>query len=116
LIRCSTSSGARRIDAVRAAAHTDPTSPAGAAVRDWHETLGVTGKAIAIDNIVAESNQEVADAYLRSAAKTALLAGEIGSGAGLLGGIGQGLSGLGGGGAPSSMPKGYNLNSLSVLY
>jgi hypothetical protein len=35
--------------------------------------------------------------------------------AGLLGGIGQGLSCLGGG-APSSMPKGYNPNSLSGLY
>jgi hypothetical protein len=46
-------------------------------------------------------------AYLRSAAKTALLSGEISAGAGPLGGIGQGLSGLGGG-APSSMPKGYN--------
>jgi hypothetical protein len=29
------------IDAVRAAAHADPTSPTGAAVRDWHETLGL---------------------------------------------------------------------------
>jgi hypothetical protein len=35
----------------------------------------------------------------------------IGAGADLLDGIGQGLSGLGGGG--SSMPKGYNPNSLS---
>jgi hypothetical protein len=51
----------------------------------------------------------------RSAAKTALLSGYIGAGAGLLGSVGQGLSGLGGG-APSSMPKGYNPNSLSGLH
>jgi hypothetical protein len=51
---------------------------------------------------------------MRSAAKTALLSGHIGAGAGLLGGIGQGLSGLGG--AKSSMPPGYNPNSLSGLY
>jgi hypothetical protein len=110
------SSDLANIDGVRAAAHADPTSPTGAAVRDWHETLGLTQKSINMDNIMAQSNQEDADAaYLRSAAKTALLSGEISAGAGLLGGIGQGLSGLGGG-APSSMPKGYNPNSLSGLY
>jgi hypothetical protein len=32
------------IDAVRAAAHTDPTSPTSAAVRDLNETLGITNK------------------------------------------------------------------------
>jgi hypothetical protein len=43
-----------------------------------------------------------------------LLSGYISAGAGLAVGIGQGLSGVGGGG--SSMPKGYNPNSLSGLY
>jgi hypothetical protein len=99
-----------------AAAHADPTSPTGAEVRDWNETLGLTKKSINVDNIIAQPNREASDAaYMRSAAKTALLSGYIGAGAGLLGGIGQGLSGLGGG-APSSMPKGYNPNSLSGLY
>jgi hypothetical protein len=37
------------IDAVRAAAHTDPTSPTGAAIRDWNAALGLTQKTIAID-------------------------------------------------------------------
>jgi hypothetical protein len=41
---------------------------------------------------------------MRSAAKTALLSGYVGAGAGLAGGIGQGLSGLGG--PPSSIAKG----------
>jgi hypothetical protein len=68
-----------------------------------------------VDNIIAQSNQEASDAAcMRSAAKTALLSGYISAGAGLAGGIGQGLSGLGG--APASMPKGYNPNSLSGLY
>jgi hypothetical protein len=45
---------------------------------------------IEVDNINAQSNQEAADAaYMRSAAKTALLSGYIGAGAGLLGGLGQ---------------------------
>jgi hypothetical protein len=103
------------IDGVRAAAHADPTSPTGAAVRDWNETLGLAKKSIDVDNIIAQSNQEASDAaYMRSAAKTALLSGEISAGAGLAGGIGQGLSGLGG--AKSSMLAGYNPNSLSGLY
>jgi hypothetical protein len=36
------------IDAVRAAAHVDPTSPTGAAIRDLHESLGLTQKSIAV--------------------------------------------------------------------
>jgi hypothetical protein len=91
-------------------------TPRAPAAVDWHETLGLTQKSIAVDNILAQSRQEDAEAaYLRQAGKSALLSGEISAGAGLLGGIGQGLSGLGGG-APSSMPKGYNPNSLSGLY
>jgi hypothetical protein len=89
------------IDALRAAAHSDPTSPTSAAVRDLHESLGLTQKSSADDQIMAQSAQEESDAaYLRSASKYALLAGELGAGATLLGGIGQGdydpnmLSGL----------------------
>jgi hypothetical protein len=105
------------IDALRAANHTDPTSPTGAAIRDYHEQIGTTQKTIAVDNIIAQSQQEDAEAkYLREAGKTALLSGYIGAGADLLKGIGQGLSGLGGGGAQPSMPAGYNPNSLSGLY
>jgi hypothetical protein len=52
--------------------------------------VGTTNKTTAVGNIMAQSAQEQSDAaYLRSAAKTALLAGEIGAGATLLGGIGQ---------------------------
>ncbi len=103
------------IDAVRAAAHTDPTSPTGAAIRDWNETLGLTKKAIDVDNIMAQSAQESSDAaYLRSASKYALLGGELSAGATLLGAASQGLTALGK--PPSVVPKDYNPNSLSSLY
>jgi hypothetical protein len=83
------------IDAVRAAAHTDPTSPTGAAIRDWNETLGLTQKSISIDQIMAQSAQEQSDAaYLRSSAKTALLGGEISAGADILKAVGPALLAL----------------------
>ena len=45
------------IDAVRAAAHTDPTSPTGAAVRDYAETTGTEQKNIAVDSITAQAQE-----------------------------------------------------------
>ena len=80
------------IDAVRAAAHADPTSPTGAAIRDWSEALGTTQKSIAIDQIMAQSAQEQSDAaFLRSSAKTALLGGQISAGADILKAVGPAL-------------------------
>jgi hypothetical protein len=81
------------IDAVRAAAHTDPTSPTGAAIRDWNETLGTAKKSIDVDNIMAQSQQEASDAaYLRSASKYALLGGDLGAASTVLGAIGKAAS------------------------
>jgi hypothetical protein len=69
------------IDSVRAAAHADPTSPTGAAIRDWNETLGLTKKSIDVDNIMAQTKQEESDAaYLRQAGKNALTMGYINAG------------------------------------
>jgi hypothetical protein len=86
------------IDILRAAAHTDPTSATGAAIRDTHEQFGLTQKSIAVDNIMAQARQQESEAaYLRSAGKSALLSGYIGAGAGLLGAVGQGLSAQPGG-------------------
>jgi hypothetical protein len=83
------------IDSVRAAAHDDPTSPTGAAIRDWNETLGLTKKSIDVDNIMAQSQQEDSDAaFLRSSAKTALLGGEISAGADILKAAGPALLAL----------------------
>jgi hypothetical protein len=80
------------IDAVRAAANTDPSSPTGAAIRDNAEAIGTDQKTITVDSILQQSRQDTADAqYYRSAAKDALFAGEIGAAAG----IAKGLASLG---------------------
>jgi hypothetical protein len=86
------------IDAVRAAAHTDPTSPTGAAVRDYVETTGTEKKNISVDSILAQSQEDEANAaYLRSASNTALLSGDIGAGAAILKGAAGAFGGMAGG-------------------
>ena len=90
------------IDAIRAAAHTDPTSPSGAAVRDYHEQIGLTQKAIAVDTLMAQSRQQDAEAqYLRQAGKSALMSGYISAGADIFKGLSSAL-----GGATGSIPIG----------
>jgi hypothetical protein len=69
------------IDAVRAAAHGDPTSPMAAAYRDSQEELGLTKKSIDVDNIMQQARQDDSDAaYLRTSAKYALLGGDVSMG------------------------------------
>jgi hypothetical protein len=76
------------IDAVRAAAHGDPTSPMAAAYRGQQEQLGLTKKAIDVDNILAQARQDDSDAaYLRSASKYALLGGDVAMGADVIKGL-----------------------------
>jgi hypothetical protein len=66
------------IDAVRAAAHTDPTSPTGAAVRGTREQLGEEAKNITVENILQQSRTDEANAaYLRSQSHNALLSGDL---------------------------------------
>jgi hypothetical protein len=91
------------IDSVRAAAHTDPTSPTGAAVRDYTEQVGTEDKNIKVDSILAQSQQDEANAaYMRQAGSDALLGGWVTAGADVLKGVGGGLSGMpSGGGGPS---------------
>lgn len=73
------------IDAVRAAARNDPTSPTGAAVRDYAEDFGTNQKNIKVDSIMAQAQQDEAQAaYMRSASSTALLGGAIKGGGDLL--------------------------------
>jgi hypothetical protein len=73
------------IDAVRAAAHGDPTSPMAGAYRDMNEDLGLTKKAIDVDNIMAQARQDDSDAaYLRTSAKYALTSGYISAGSDVL--------------------------------
>lgn len=76
------------IDAVRAAANADPSSPTGAAIRDNAEDIGTDQKNITVNSILQQSRQERADAaYYRSAGDNALLAGGIGAAAGIARGI-----------------------------
>jgi hypothetical protein len=96
------------IDAVRAAAHDDPTSPTGAAIRDTAEYQGERQKTITVDNILEQAERDAADAaYMRSAGKYALLSGKIGAGANILNALGMtdwtkfGFGKSGGGGSPS---------------
>lgn len=102
------------IDVMRAAANTDPNSPTGAAVREYSENLAGEQKNITTDNILAQSQQQRADAaYLRVAGSNALLAGKMGAFGQLLGGFGPSAgsgnfgigSGGGGGGGSSSSGK-----------
>lgn len=102
------------IDVVRAAAHTDPSSPTGAAVRDRAEYLGNRDMDIRVGNIRRQAEQSEDDAaYLRQAGAYALGVGKMGATAKLLGGLGQGLAGgkfgLGadGGGGSSSDRMGF---------
>ena len=101
------------IDAVRAAANADPSSPTGAAIRDNAEAIGTDQKNITVNSILAQSMQERNDAaYYRSAGANALFAGGIGAAAGIF----KGLAGLGSGGgkAPggSSMGDATQIGSL----
>lgn len=73
------------IDAVRAAANTDPNSPTGVAIRDNQAAIGAEQRDITVNSILQQSRQDTADAkYYRSAADRALVAGEVSAGAGLL--------------------------------
>jgi len=85
------------IDAIRAAAKTDITSPTGAAVRDYTQEIGTEQKNIVTSNIEEQARMDEANAaYLRTASSNALLAGGIGAGAGIIGAIGKGLPAIAG--------------------
>jgi hypothetical protein len=85
------------IDAVRAAAHTDPSSPTGAKIRSDQEALGIEQKNITVNSILQQSRQDRADAaYYKSAGKDALFAGGISAAAGIAKGIaGMAIPGMG---------------------
>lgn len=66
------------IDAVRAASHTDPTSPTGAAVRDFVEQTGTEQKNITVDSIEQQARMDESNAqYMRQASSQALLGGDL---------------------------------------
>jgi hypothetical protein len=87
------------VDAVRAAMHTDPTSPTGAAVRGEMEATGQMRKEITVENIMQQARMDEANAaYMRSQSSNALLSGDISM-------LAHGFQGLAGAmGGPSSGP------------
>jgi hypothetical protein len=98
------------IDAVRAAANTDPTSPTGQAVRDNQETIGDQQRSTTVDSILAQSMQDRSDAaYYKQAGSDALFAGDISAAAG----IAKGIAGLGG--AAAKAPGGKSMGDPTVL-
>lgn len=87
------------IDAIRAAANTDPTSPTGAAVRDNQEAIGDTQRSITVNSIKAQAIQDRSDAaYYRQASSDALLSGDISAAAGAFSSIAKAIPIPGGGG------------------
>lgn len=95
------------IDAVRAAAKTDPTSPTGAAVRDYAEQVGTEEKGTTVSNIMEQATTDEENAaYLRSASSDALLSGDLGAVSSLLKGSGGALAGLGGLGSAGAVAGG----------
>jgi hypothetical protein len=84
-----------QLDSIRAAAKTDPTSPTGVAVRDYTEQVDTENKNIKVDSIMAQAQEDEANAaYLRNASKTALLSGDLGAVGDIAKGIGPALPAL----------------------
>lgn len=91
----------RNIDAVRAAAHTDPSSPTGAALLSEVEQTLTEKKNITVANIMNQVRMDEANAaYLRSAASNAVMSGNIAMVGDLFAGLAGAVKGMGGPSAP----------------
>lgn len=90
------------IAAVRAAAHTDITSPTSAAVLDQQQSRGERTRDISVENLMAQAEENDASAhYMRQAGAYALSQGKFSAFATILKGAGGAVSptfGFGGGG------------------
>lgn len=73
------------IQAVRAAANTNPTSPTGAAVLDNQEDIGNEQRSITVNSILQQARQDRSDAaYYRDAASRAMTMSYVGAAADIL--------------------------------
>lgn len=78
------------IDAIRAAANIDPTSPTTAAVRDYNTMLSDRQRMAAVGSQRAQADEDIAGAnYLRQAGRFAYTQGLVGAGAKIGGGLAQ---------------------------
>jgi hypothetical protein len=93
------------VDAVRAAMHTDPTSPTGTAVRGEMEATGQMRKDITVENILQQVRMDEANAaYMRSQSSNALLSGNIAMLGDAFKGMAGAMGGPGGGGGTIDLP------------
>jgi hypothetical protein len=77
------------IDAIRAAANIDPSSPTTAAIRSRTSYLANRQESIQVDNIMAQNAQDRSDAeYMRQSGQFALGMGALNAGSSVLKGIG----------------------------
>ena len=84
------------LDSIRAAQHTDQSSPTGAAVRGFTEERGTEAKGITVENILQQSRMDEANAaYLRTEGANILLAGDVAMAGDFAGGIGGGIQSAG---------------------
>lgn len=80
------------IDAVRAAAHTDPTSPTEQVIGDWQRTLSDRQRMAAVVSQRAQAESDDAAAkYLKQAGDFALTQSYVSAAAGVAGGVAKGL-------------------------
>lgn len=98
------------IDSIRMAAHNDPTSPTGAAYRDFQESVGENQRSIETNSLLAQARRQESDAaYLRWAGGQALIAGRLGAFGQFLGAAGPAGSnpsfGLPGGSGAENIPN-----------
>lgn len=83
-----------KIDAVRSAMHVAP-NPTSDEVRNQTDYIGSEQKEIKTTNFLEQATLDDSQAaYLRSAASTAMLSGEIGAGGDILGGLAKFAGGL----------------------
>lgn len=108
------------IDAVRAAGHTDPTSPTGTAVRGMVEQVSGEQKSITVANIAQQARMDESNAaYMREASSQALLGGDLNIAGTLLKGASGAVSsmgGAGGGGSGGGGGTGFSLTGTGGLY
>ena len=77
------------IQVVRAASNIDPTSPTSAAIEQRQEFVGTRAKDIAVENLIAQAEENEASAnYMRQAGAFALSQGKLGAFATMLKGFG----------------------------
>jgi hypothetical protein len=106
------------IDVIRAAGHTDPTSPTTRALRDRATEVSNQERAIKVGNIYAQQSEDLTDAaYLRSAGDFAMNMGYLTAGADVATAIGKTNPNLFGfGGTPYTGNIGGTGGNLGPLY